>query len=93
MATPTKYRKKPVEVDAVELTRTNSRDVAEWCEGTVGTFVDPKEITETIRGVKIATLEGEMIALPGAFVIRGVAGEFYPCQPDIFAATYEEVSR
>ena len=39
----------------------------------------------------IATLEGEMTAKPGDWIIRGVAGEFYPCKPDIFAATYEEM--
>lgn len=92
-ATPVKYRKKPVVIDAVELTRDNSREVAEWCEGTVGTFVDPKDYRETARGVIIGTLEGEMRALPGDYVIRGVQGEFYPCKPDIFAATYEEAGQ
>ena len=37
----------------------------------------------------IETLEGSMLASPGDFIIRGVANEFYPCKPDIFAATYE----
>jgi len=39
----------------------------------------------------IDTLEGIMTVSPGDWVIRGVQGEFYPCKPDIFAATYEEV--
>lgn len=44
------------------------------------------------RGVfKIFTLEGTMEASPGDWIIRGVAGEFYPCKPDIFAATYDRV--
>lgn len=39
----------------------------------------------------IRTLEGEMAANDGDWIIKGVKGEFYPCKPDIFAATYEEV--
>ena len=39
----------------------------------------------------IATLEGAMQVKPGDYVIRGVQGEFYPCKPDIFEATYEPV--
>ena len=38
----------------------------------------------------VRTLEGDMRARPGYWIIRGVQGEFYPCDPDIFAATYEE---
>jgi len=41
--------------------------------------------------LEIDTLEGTITASPGDFVIRGVKGEFYPCKPDIFAATYDEV--
>ena len=40
--------------------------------------------------LKIETLEGDMFVSPGDWVIRGVKGEFYPCKPDIFEATYEE---
>jgi hypothetical protein len=39
----------------------------------------------------IKTLEGEMTASVGDYIIRGVNGEFYPCKPDIFSKTYEEV--
>lgn len=39
--------------------------------------------------ISIDTLEGVITASPGDWVIRGVQGEFYPCKPDIFAATYE----
>lgn len=41
--------------------------------------------------VEIPTLEGTMMASPGDWIICGVQGELYPCKPDIFAATYEEV--
>lgn len=40
-------------------------------------------------GLLLPTLEGEMLAVEGDFIIKGVQGEFYPCKPDIFAATYE----
>ena len=40
-------------------------------------------------GIKIPTLEGVMVAVPGDWIIKGVKGEFYPCKPDIFKATYE----
>lgn len=40
----------------------------------------------------IMTLEGPLYVTPGDWIIKGVAGEFYPCKPDIFAATYEPVS-
>ena len=40
----------------------------------------------------VLTLEGEMRATVGDYIIRGVQGEFYPCKPDIFAATYEPIT-
>lgn len=46
----------------------------------------PPDIPE---GIYIATLEGEMRADPGDWIIKGVHGEFYPCKPNIFDATYE----
>lgn len=42
-------------------------------------------------GVRINTLEGVMTASPGDFIIKGVKGEFYPCKPDVFEKSYEEV--
>src|SRR5690606_3184601 len=41
----------------------------------------------------IPTLEGTMIANPGDWIIKGIKGEFYPCKPDIFEATYEPVEK
>ena len=47
-----------------------------------------------IRGesLYIKTLEGDMFAPIGSYIIKGVNGEFYPCREDIFEKTYEEVS-
>lgn len=49
--------------------------------------VCPASMTGTELSIK--TLEGEMVAVPGDWIICGVKGELYPCKPDIFDATYE----
>jgi hypothetical protein len=56
------------------------------------TFCPSCPFTTAHEALSILTLEGTMMASPGDWVIRGVQGEFYPCKPDIFAATYEPVS-
>ena len=77
----TKYRKKPVVVEAVQYTGDNH---AEACE-----FLGADHIGTTEAGVFIRTIEGEMRAPIGHWLIRGVKGEHYGCAPDVFAATYE----
>lgn len=84
------YRKRPVVIEAEILTVENRHWIAEWCGG----HVEPAAPSGTVYApglVRIPTLEGDHWASVGDFIIRGVAGEFYPCKPDIFAATYEEV--
>jgi hypothetical protein len=82
------YRKKPVVIDAFQVRSDNVQQVAEWCGGRPfggsPTRAEPH--------ITISTLEGDMRANNGDYVIRGVKGEFYPCKPDIFAATYEAVN-
>lgn len=75
-----KFTKKPVTVEAMQLEQTakSQRQVLEWCDGSPGPD----------GGVYIHTLEGKMYASTGDWVIKGIKGEFYPCKPDIFAATY-----
>lgn len=89
-----RFRKKPVEVEAMQLPKALDNEralhvVARWCSGEV-------RWTHAVGGhdrhcIDIETLEGTMTALPGDWIIKGVQGEFYPCKPDIFAATYEPV--
>jgi len=89
MITPTKYRKKPVVIEAMEVTNDNAAALAKWLP------TDKEHMVILSPGrvsVHIDTLEGKMIARLGDFIIKGVQGEFYPCKPDIFAATYEAVS-
>ena len=95
---PQHYRKKPVSIEAMILTRHNVAEVAAWCGGRVVREVSPRDHTDVYIALDIPTLEGVMRAQTmdpsgryphGDAVIRGVQGEFYPCKPDIFAATYE----
>lgn len=92
-STPLKFRKKPVEIEAMPLDkRTTPVEVANWCGGRIaypgGTHTGGGPVL-----IEIDTLEGTMTAQPGDWIIRGVQGEFYPCKPDIFAATYESVDQ
>jgi hypothetical protein len=80
-----KFRKKPVVIEAVQLTRENRADVQAWCGGK--TWSEPP--MRAVTGLTIHTLEGDHHAGFGDWIIRGVKGEFYPCKPDIFEATYE----
>ena len=82
-----KFRKKPVVIEAVQVKDSTFEAPHPNEEHVRGVTYDPIK-----RRVYIKTLEGTMTASLGDWIIRGVAGEFYPCKPDIFAATYEEVS-
>lgn len=76
-----RYRKKPVVVEAVRWTGENLKELSRF----MGTY-------NVAHGrIQISTLEGVMEASAGDYVIKGVQGEFYPCKPDIFEATYEPV--
>ena len=78
-----KFRKKPVVIEAVQI----SDDIA-----AVKRFCPDAQATEFSHGMcyDIPTLEGWALrASPGDWIIKGVAGEFYPCKPDIFEQTYE----
>jgi hypothetical protein len=79
-----KYRKKPVVVKAIQWTGDNPDAINELC-GISRWYLQH-------GALRIATLEGVMEASVGDYIIRGVNGELYPCKPDIFEKTYEEVS-
>ncbi|MFD9465319.1 hypothetical protein [Streptomyces sp. NPDC060027] len=88
----TRYRKKPVEIEARQFDGTvgSANRILGWIGSTGG---DAKRVhaTRPELGLVIHTLKGGMRAEPGDWIIRGIQGEFYPCKPDIFAATYEAV--
>jgi hypothetical protein len=85
-----KFRKKPVVIEAVQWSPSaKPTDYPMWLYENV--LRTPDVFDEKSGTITIRTLEGDMIARPGDWIIRGVKGEFYPCKPDIFAATYEPV--
>ena len=90
-----KYRKKPVVIEAIQLTETNGKEVCEFM-GTDISNVDWDEKDSCCKddafpysALYIKTLEGDKKASIGDYIIKGVNGEFYPCKPDIFYATYD----
>lgn len=91
-----RFRKKPVEIEAMQFTGMDSYlAIVAWWKSWKTETLDASEKLEFRGGPKplmlINTLEGWMSASPGDWIIRGVQDELYPCKPDIFAATYEEV--
>lgn len=81
------YRKRPVVVEAIQYdgSEERQREIVNWSNGRVEGMFSTHAI------LQIPTLEGVMTAEPGDWIIKGVAGEFYPCKADIFEQTYEAV--
>lgn len=93
-----KFRKKPVEIEAIQYTGNNVREVLEFTgkhpkwNKWFSSIEDYEQHVKSDNNVfKIITLEGAMEASPGYWIIRGVNGEHYPCHPEIFEKTYERV--
>lgn len=87
MDKPASYRKKPVEIQAMQWKGDNAKEgVCKFMGG-----CDCLSDCAAMEPIVIDTLEGEMTCNVDDWIIRGVKGEFYPCKPDIFAATYEPV--
>lgn len=98
-----RYRKKPVVVDAFQVTTARFYDTARWPQwvreawerqaGTPGSLYRPYFSTgdHPMVGLTVGTLEGPLNVSVNDWLIKGVKGEIYPCKPDVFEATYEEV--
>lgn len=96
-------RKKPIVIDVVQLCWANWNDVCDMLGDIVGEHnpafeIGINEVSDTCRehgpnfiALTIPTLEGDMRAVHGDYIIKGVNGEFYPCKPDIFDKTYDIV--
>ena len=83
-----KYIKKPVVIEAVQYNGANKEEIEAFVEKKLDTvYTELKEPLE----LKIPTLEGDMKASKGDYIIKGINGEFYPCKPDIFEKTYDVV--
>lgn len=94
MQAAAKFKKKPVVIEAMAFDGTwaSAKEILEWMEPdrpidrSQNRWSDMPGVGGRLH---INTLEGEMTATPGDWIIRGVKGEFYPCKPDIFDATYD----
>lgn len=95
-----KFQKRPVVIEAFQMTTERRGDNADWpswlhCAWQLDRE-SPGSLYPTKEGdadgtLSIGTLEGQHLVSWGDWIIRGVQGELYPCKPDIFAATYQEV--
>lgn len=100
--TQLQWRKKPIVIEAFQMTAERREDNADWPNWLHDAWQLEREfpgsLYPTTRGVtadrtvSIGTLEGPLLVSPGDWIIRGVKGEIYPCKPDIFAASYEQAS-
>ena len=83
--------KKPVEIEAVQWTGINRSEIEQFCGYQNVEF--KVDIIDSTIGLQliVKTLEGDMVANRGDYIIKGIKGEFYPCKEDIFEATYDIV--
>jgi hypothetical protein len=95
------YRKKPVVIEAFQMTRARRQDNSEWPDWLNRAWNEPRGATGSVfcsmdsdgtGPLAIATTEGVMTVGWDDYIIQGVKGELYACKPDIFAATYDPVS-
>lgn len=101
MTAPTElhFRKKPVEIEAFQMTKERRMDNSDWPEWLNRAWNEGRNAPGALQRVnmeaplpdflQIVTLEGLHLVSWGDWIIRGVKGELYPCKPDIFEATYE----
>lgn len=81
------YRKKPVTIEAVQWTGENLTEIEGFAgEALIEDYTKGEEMCVTLY---LKTLEGKMKASVGSYIIKGVNGEFYACDPDVFAKTYD----
>lgn len=89
------YKKKPVAVSALQWNGRNLGELKDFVgESLTYEFLDTAWEVGKAKPfvlIYIKTLEGDMLVSEGDYVIKGIKGEFYPCKPDIFEQTYEEV--
>ena len=85
-----KARKKPIEIEAIIWDGCRWNEICDFCENkVVWIWAEGHKWDGDYMQVSIPTLEGTMVANIGDYIIRGVKGEYYPCKPDVFKATYD----
>lgn len=85
-----RYMKKPVVIEAMQFTRDTWYELIDFTHEQVCCFTKRRP-DEDVYTCIVSTLEGPMTETEGDYIIKGIQGEFYPCKPDIFEATYETV--
>ncbi len=89
-----KATKKPITIEFIQWNNRNYDEISTF----VGKEIKPELESETaylagkgapIFSITIPTIEGNMKAMPNDYIIKGIKGEFYPCKPDIFLASYD----
>lgn len=85
-----RYKTKPCEIEAIQFRRDCFEEVRKFTDGRAKNFYTERCINGRSY-CKIETLEGDMTATEGDYIIRGLRGEFYPCKPDVFHKKYEAV--
>ena len=87
---PFKYRKKPVEIEAMQFdgTALNAKDIYEWSNGSAWIDKTATQLGER-HVMRVETLEGLMTAEMGDYIVKGIEGEFYSVKESIFDASYE----
>lgn len=86
-----RFRKKPVEVEAWEFTREALKSTDSWVRLYGNELHLISQYAGEVLYIEIDTLEGTMRANLGDYIIKGIQGEFYPCKPGVFKATYEAI--
>ena len=79
------YSKKPVTIEAIQLTDKNHSEIIQWLSS-----YNVESYTLNSFEFYVKTLEGDMKANVGDYIIKGIKNEFYPCREDIFKMTYDE---
>lgn len=89
---PQRYRKRPVEVLALPWLGDNAEQINEWTGGKFRVIPRHERVEPAISGEIYDVLHCTWVGVrEGQKIIKGVRQEFYPCDPDVFAATYELV--
>ncbi len=78
------FRKKSIIIEAIQFTGHNDKECLDFCP-------IARDPIDRMPNLIIPTLEGDMLCNVGDWIIKGTAGEFYPCKPDIFDTVYEPV--
>jgi hypothetical protein len=98
-----RYRKKPIVIEAFQMTKERRQDNSEWPNWlheawqmehhSIGAlYASDYPNSDGTDMLRIRTLEGDQLVSWNDYIIQGVQGEIYPCKPDIFEQTYEEVN-